>query len=535
MDGSAAQSIYRLEKERAMQERRLSHTLLMAEAKEAFAKLLADAQLARKGGRPHEPTAPGRANRPPVKPPVVVRRPLPPSAVQRRKPAAVEARRRASREEGGSPQGKARPDAKPGKARPCAEQGLSSEGPGKAPSRRRSRVSDVAPSRQPSSRSAARKAARPVMPSGQRVSRVLLALLAGLAVGIIVGVTGALGAEAAHAIAPLGTLWINAIRMTVVPLVVALLFTSVVGTDRTSEIGRETVVAFATFVGILFLAAGIAWLLAPGLIDDMRVTPETSAAMRATVSTTAGATRTQLDHLPGFRDWLAGLVPSNAIRAAVDGAMLPLIVFTALFAFGARQIAPDRRAALTTFFAAIADAMQVIVGWTIRRADRRLRLIAGPAAESGAQIAGAIGYYVVAISLLLFLFTLLLYPIAHFSGVHLARFSRGVLPAQAVALASSSSLASLPALMSGATDLRIPQRTSGFVLPLAVGVFKAATPISWTGWDSLHRQTLRRDTHAGRRALGRVHRRRGELQHSRRSAGVAVAVVRRAGECRCAC
>lgn len=65
MDGSAAQSIYRLEKERAMQERRLSHTALMAEAKEAFAKLLADAQLARKGGRP-------RTNPlPPPKPAVV--------------------------------------------------------------------------------------------------------------------------------------------------------------------------------------------------------------------------------------------------------------------------------------------------------------------------------------------------------------------------------------------------------------------------------------------------------------------------------
>jgi hypothetical protein len=67
MDGSAAQSIYRLEKERAMQERRLSHTALMAEAKEAFNKLLADAQLARKGGRPRtNPLPPGA--RPPVKP-----------------------------------------------------------------------------------------------------------------------------------------------------------------------------------------------------------------------------------------------------------------------------------------------------------------------------------------------------------------------------------------------------------------------------------------------------------------------------------
>ena len=69
MDGSAAQNIYRLEKERAMQERRLSHTALMAEAKEAFNKLLADAQLARKGGRPRtNPLPPGV--RPPVKPAV---------------------------------------------------------------------------------------------------------------------------------------------------------------------------------------------------------------------------------------------------------------------------------------------------------------------------------------------------------------------------------------------------------------------------------------------------------------------------------
>lgn len=320
------------------------------------------------------------------------------------------------------------------------------------------------------------------MKSGQRVSRVLLALVAGLVVGIIAGATGSTWAlKALHFIAPLGTLWINAIRMTVVPLVIALLFTSIVGTDRTSVIGREAIASFVTFLGILFFAAGVAWLLAPLLIEDLRVTPETSAALRASVSTTASATRLQLDHLPGFRDWLAGLVPSNAIRAAADGAMLPLIVFTALFAFGARQIAVDRRSALTTFFSAVADAMQVIIEWMIWIAPIGVfALIAGPAAESGAQIAGAIGYYVVAISALLFLFTMLLYPVAHFAGVHLARFSRAVLPAQAVALASSSSLASLPALMSGAKDLRIPPQTSGFVLPLAVGVFKAATPISWT-------------------------------------------------------
>jgi len=154
----------------------------------------------------------------------------------------------------------------------------------------------------------------------RRVSRVLLALIAGLIVGVVAGATGSQWAlTALHVIAPLGTLWINAIRMTVVPLVIALLFTSIVGTDKTSEIGREAVVSTVTFVGILLFAAGVAWLLAPHLIEDMRVTPETSAALRASASTAASATRLQLDHLPGFGDWLIGLVPANAVRAAAAG------------------------------------------------------------------------------------------------------------------------------------------------------------------------------------------------------------------------
>src|SRR3954447_18752003 len=66
MDGATAQSLYREEKARALQERRISHAQLMTEAKEAFAKMLADAQLARKGGRPKSnPNAPG-APRPAV-------------------------------------------------------------------------------------------------------------------------------------------------------------------------------------------------------------------------------------------------------------------------------------------------------------------------------------------------------------------------------------------------------------------------------------------------------------------------------------
>jgi hypothetical protein len=89
MDGSTALSIYREEKARALQERRISHAQLMAEAKEAFAKMLADAQLARKGGRPKSnPGAPGAA----AKPAVAVAKPVA-AAPAKKGPAAKPAKK----------------------------------------------------------------------------------------------------------------------------------------------------------------------------------------------------------------------------------------------------------------------------------------------------------------------------------------------------------------------------------------------------------------------------------------------------------
>src|SRR5581483_9509605 len=97
MDGATAQSLYREEKARALQERRISHAQLMAEAKEAFAKMLADAQLARKGGRPKSnPGAPGAAAKPavaqakpaapaPAKKAVAVAKPAPAAAARTEK------------------------------------------------------------------------------------------------------------------------------------------------------------------------------------------------------------------------------------------------------------------------------------------------------------------------------------------------------------------------------------------------------------------------------------------------------------------
>src|SRR4051812_35866246 len=118
------------------------------------------------------------------------------------------------------------------------------------------------------------------MGSEQRVSRVLLALLAGLGVGIAVSAShNQLAHDALRAIAPIGSIWINTIRMTVVPLVVSLLFTSIVTSEHGRTIGRNTFVAFATFVAIPLFAALLARLIAPPLMADMKVTNAMSAAL----------------------------------------------------------------------------------------------------------------------------------------------------------------------------------------------------------------------------------------------------------------
>jgi proton glutamate symport protein len=315
-----------------------------------------------------------------------------------------------------------------------------------------------------------------------RVRRVVIGLIAGLIVGSVIGAThSAVALRVVSWLEPVGQLWVNAIRMTIVPLVVSLLFVSVARSDASHRLGRLGVVTFATFFTLLLFAAVVSVLLAPPLMSDMRLSPDAATALRSAASASASGTASQVTQLPGFAAWLTGLVPPNIVKAASDGAMLPLILFTLLFALAAREIAPPLRQGLVGFFSSIAGAMTTIVGWIIALAPIGVfALVVAAASRVGVALAGAMAYYILAISAVLMLFALLIYPVATIAGgIPLPIFSRGVLPAQVVALSSSSSLASLPALVEGSERLALPPQISGFVLPLSVSIFKVATPITW--------------------------------------------------------
>ena len=313
-------------------------------------------------------------------------------------------------------------------------------------------------------------------------TRVLLALVAALVTGAIVGASGnASLVRGVDAIAPLGTLWVNAIRMTVIPLVVSLLITGVSSASDVRAIGRLGGRTLLVFILLLIAMAvvviplgSLVFSLLPQLITARPALPA-GAAEAASAIASSGQPQT-------VATWLVSLIPSNPIAAAANGAMLPLILFTLLFGLAITRSAPPARAAMLGFFSALADAMLVLVRWVIALAPIGVFALVLPlAAHAGAGLVGAIGFYIVAYSFMCMVATLLLYPaVVLFGRIPLRRFARAAFPPQLIAISSSSSIATLPALVKGAEEeLRMPSSVTGFVLPLAVSTFKIAAPVSW--------------------------------------------------------
>jgi proton glutamate symport protein len=332
-------------------------------------------------------------------------------------------------------------------------------------------------------------------------TRVLIALGAAVAGGTAISLSGSAPLlNAVDVIAPIGSLWVNAIRMTVIPLVVSLLITGVAAATDVKSIGRLGGRTLMVFILLLAGVAAVVVPLAPSLFallpaGGAKPALPAGAAEAAGQIASSGTTQT-------FGAWLTSLIPSNPIAAAANGQMVSLIIFTILLALAIARSSPAARTALVGFFQALGDAMLILVRWVVLAAPIGIFALVLPlAAHAGASLAGAIGFYIVAYMAVCLVVTLLLYPVVRvFAGIPIAKFARVALPSQLIAFSSSSSVASLPALVESAErGLGLPNSVAGFVLPLSVSAFKLAAPVSWTvgalfiGWFygvPLHAQQL---------------------------------------------
>ena len=311
-------------------------------------------------------------------------------------------------------------------------------------------------------------------PPARKVNHAALAagLGAGLGFGLLATATGSpLLTAVATGVRPLGTLFINAIQMVVIPLVVSVIF---IGIARLGDLRKAGRVGGSSIL-FFWLTTLPAILIGMGLMAlTLRFSPEVAPPV-VQESTAA--------EFPGMVDFLVNLVPRNPFQAAASGTLLPLIVFAAIFGAATGALPNDHRNRLLS----LAE-----LGHRGPGHDRLLDPVGGSrwvVSGSTAPITAELGWSLLASSRdlhpdgdrgSLFAFIGLVYvPAARFLGrVPLGMYMRGTLGACTIGFSATSSVAALPVMLADAeTKLGVSPTTARLVLPLAASLNRAGSAL----------------------------------------------------------
>jgi proton glutamate symport protein len=313
--------------------------------------------------------------------------------------------------------------------------------------------------------------------------RVLVGLVSGFLLGLAIAGSSSAPATAIVAfLTTVGAVFVNLIRMTVIPLVVSMLIGSVGGLKESGGLGKTGVRALLISIALVAIAATGSVLIAGPILARIPLDQAAALALKgggAGTAPSAAATSGSRQ----LTQWVVDLVPSNVAKAAADGAMLPLILFAVIFGIALTRVSVARRAAVLHVIDAIAETMQLLVGWILWLAPIGVFSLAVPlASRLGLSAAGAVvGYIAVVVTLTIVAVVVVLYPLGIVAGpLSPAAFISYCAPAQAIAFAARSSLAALPVAVQSAERARLPESAARVFLPMSVSVFHFGAAIAQT-------------------------------------------------------
>lgn len=300
-----------------------------------------------------------------------------------------------------------------------------------------------------------------------------IAIAAGLILGLVTGLLAAAGSDllmtVALASAPLGTAFMNAIRMVVIPLVMAVIFTGVAKLGDPRKLGR---LGGAT-LGFFWLSIFPAILIGMG---TMRV----GLAFAPDIPVPAAEAR-EAPELPGLVDFLVSLIPSNPFAAASSGALLPLIVFTALFAAAAGTLPDEPRERLVGFADAAGEALIKLVWWILWTAPIGIFGLAAPVtAQLGWGLIQSLAVFVVSVVAGLGIYLAVVYfPLLKIGGgIGPIRFLGATFGAASIAFSTTSTAAALPVTLKEAKEkLGVSEAVADLVLPLGASMYRAGSAL----------------------------------------------------------
>ncbi|HTI31996.1 MAG TPA: cation:dicarboxylase symporter family transporter [Sphingomonas sp.] len=305
-------------------------------------------------------------------------------------------------------------------------------------------------------------------------TRILIALILGLVLGLGASSLAPGLADGAASIAdPVGTLWLNGLRMTIVPLVVALLITGIAQTAEAARAGAVAGRALVWITCVMCASAVMGAILMPTFLALVPMPVAAADALKGALTTTG-----QVTPPPAFAEFVKSIIPTNVVASAASDAILPLLIFALVFAFAITRLPPEPRSLLTRFFAAVADAMVIVIDWVLRLAPIgvfALAFVVG--ARSGFAALGALFHYVATVASVGIVISLIAYLVAVFAARwKLTDYARQIAPVQALAVSTQSSLACLPIMLNRSQALGVQTATAEITLPMAVALMRATGP-----------------------------------------------------------
>lgn len=311
---------------------------------------------------------------------------------------------------------------------------------------------------------------------------IAIGLLAGLSIGLLASRQGdgplrslAIGVE------PVGLIWMNAVRMCVIPLVFTALVSGVAAIGDIRKLGRVGGRTLGFMFGTILLAGMFGLALALILVPLAPVSAESAAALRAAAAASAAQVTEQTSRIMGFRQFLIDLVPANPVKAAADGALLPLIVFSVTLGAAVGSLPDARRRLVVDLMDALVSALIVLIGWIMLLAPIGVACLAAPvAARFGWETLRSLGVFVLTVVVGCTLFAVIAFAsLARWlARVKVLPFAKAITPGVTVAFTTTTSMAALPTMMDTALNrLKISNSVASFVLPLGATLNRPGSAI----------------------------------------------------------
>ena len=289
-------------------------------------------------------------------------------------------------------------------------------------------------------------------------------ILVGLILGIIVGAVFFGNPSIEKYLQPIGTMFIDMIKMIVVPIIVSTLILGVAGTGDIKQLGKiggktliyfEVVTTIAIIVGLF-----VANIFQPGAGIDMSSLAK--GDIEQYVQTTEQVQ--QEDH--GILDIIAGIVPDNIVSAMAAGDMLPIIFFSVLFGLGIAAIG-DKGKPVLAFFQGTADAMFWVTNLIMKFAPFGVfALIGVTVSKFGLESLLPLGKLMILVyATMIFFIIFVLGGIAKLVGINIFHLLKVLKDELLLAYSTSSSETVLPKVMEKMERFGVPKDIVSFVVP----------------------------------------------------------------------